>query len=368
LQLRYNTALCLTTTCMHFTRWRQYAERSKKMVRVGIIGMGGMGNMHFGVYEGLSDAEVVALADTEPERLKPGASSQEINVGAGGATIDPERHKTYTNPDDLLNDPDVDMVDICLPTFLHAEYCIKAIRAGKHVLCEKPMAASSKECQKILAALKKSNVLFMVAQCIRFWPEYAYLKETVESNRLGPMRSLSMWRGSATPQWSWQGWLTDHAKSGGAILDLHVHDADFVHYLLGKPKGVCSSGAIGPSGGYDVVETLYLYDEDMAVTAGANMGMPAGFQFEMRYTAAFERGCLVFSSSKSPSLIEITESGQTHPELKHTDGYHEEISYFLHCIQNNEAPAIATPESSAFSIKLIEAELKSIGSGKVVAL
>ena len=338
------------------------------MVRVGIIGMGGMGNMHFGVYEGLGEAQVVALADIEEERVKPGESSLAINIGAGGATIDPEKHKTYADPRKLLADADVDMVDICLPTFLHADYCIKAMRAGKHVLCEKPMAATSKECKKVLSAFEKSNVKFMVAQCLRFWPEYVYLKETVASGRLGRVRALSMWRGSAMPQWSWRGWLTDHTRSGGAILDLHVHDADFVHYLLGRPKAVCSSGGIGPSGGYDAVETLYLYDQEMAVTTGANMGLPAGFKFEMRYLAAFERGCLAFSSSKSPSLLEITESSEIHPELKQTNGYREEISYFVKCIENNEMPAVAMPESSAFSIKLIEAELKSINSGKAVAL
>jgi len=338
------------------------------MVKIGIVGLGGMGNMHFGVYEALHNARVVAIADVDEERLKPGKSSLRINIGAGGAVIDPSRHKLYTNPDELMADPDVDMIDICLPTFLHAEYVIKAAQAGKHVLCEKPMALTSEECRKVLDAVAECDVKLMIAQCIRFWPAYVYLRETVASGRLGLLNALSMWRGGAMPGWSWKGWLTDSKRSGGALLDLHIHDADFVHHLLGRPNAVCSTGSIGPSGGYDAVETVYVYEDRMAVRTGANMGLPEGFGFEMRYMAAFQKGCLTFSSRHTPGLLEITESGEKHPELKQTDGYHEEMEYFVKCVENNEQPALATPESSAFSVRLVEAEKESIESGKAVAL
>ena len=336
------------------------------MVKVGIIGLGGMGNMHFGVHEGMAGAQVVALADIEEERLQPGGSSLEINIGGGGAVIDPERHKTYTDAADLINDPDVELVDICLPTYLHTEYTIKAIQAGKHVLCEKPMALTYQECQTVLDALEGMDVKLMIAQCIRFWPEYVYLKETVESGRMGRILSAGFWRGGGIPEWTWQGWMKDHERSGGAALDLHVHDADFVHYLLGKPRGVCSTGAIGPSGGYDVIDTVYLYENKMAVYAGANMGLPAAFGFEMRYAVVFEKGCLIYNSNSTPGLMEITDSGKTHPEVKHTDGYHEELSYLIKCLQNNELPAVVTPRSAAFSIKLANAEIESVETGRVV--
>jgi len=338
------------------------------MVRVGIIGLGGMGNMHFGVYEGLADAEVIALADTDEKRLKPGESALAINIGAGGATIDPAKHRLYTNPDELIADADVDLVDICLPTFLHAQYMIKAIKARKNVFCEKPMALTSKECKKVLAALEGKDVKLMIGQCLRFWPEYVYLKETVESGRLGRVLAASFWRGSAVPEWSWQAWLKDAKLSGGAILDLHVHDVDMVHYVLGRPKAVFATGAIGVTGGYDIVEAVYIYDEKMAVHSGANMRMPDGFPFEMRYTVTFDKGCLVYSTSRSPSLTEITADKQIHPELKKTDGYHEEIAYLVHCIENNESPAVVTPESAAYSIELAEAEIRSVETGKVVRL
>jgi len=338
------------------------------MVKVGIIGLGGMGNMHFGVYEGLSDARVVALADTEAERLKPGKSSTAINIGAGGAVIDPARHRTYTNADELIQDPDVELVDICLPTFLHAQYVIKAIEAGKSILCEKPMAMTPQECQKVLDALKGTGVKLMIGHCIRFWPEYVYLKETVEAGRMGRLIAAEFWRGGSIPEWSWQGWLKDHKRSGGAILDLHVHDVDFVHYLLGRPRAVCSTGAIGPSGGYDAVDTVYLYEDKISVYSGANMGLPVAFGFEMRYAVSFEKGCLIYNSRNTPALMEITAAGSTHPKVKQTDGYHEEIAYFVRCVQNDELPAVVTPESAAFSIELAAAETRSVETGQTVEL
>jgi predicted dehydrogenase len=344
------------------------ATQEAMMVRVGIIGLGGMGNMHFGVYEKNKDAQVVALADTDKEKLKAGSSAKQINIGKGGATIDPKRHRLYDDPDKLIADKDVDLVDICLPTFLHPQYIIKALEAGKHVLCEKPMALTPEECARVLAAAKGKKTQLMIAQCIRFWPEYVYLKETVDSGRLGKVRTAHFWRGGSIPEWSWQGWLKDHKRSGGAILDLHVHDVDFVHYLLGRPKAVCSTGAKGPSGGYDAVETVYVYEEKMAVHSGANMGLPPEFGFEMRYAVSFEKGCLLYSTRNSPTLTEVTDEGRSHPQVRRSDGYHEEIAYFLKCVANNEAPAVCTPESAAFSITLEAAEMKSVETGKMVEL
>jgi predicted dehydrogenase len=336
------------------------------MVKVGIIGLGGMGNMHFGCYGGTHGAEVVAIADIQEEKLQPGGSSLKINIGEGGATIDPDRHRLYPNAADLIADREVDLVDICLPTFLHAEHCIKALEAGKHVLCEKPMAMSSEECARVIAAAKAAPGKFMIAQCVRFFPAYEYLDETVESGRLGRLLQLSMWRGGAPPEWSWEGWLRDHTRSGGMILDLHVHDADFVHHLLGRPRAVASTGAIGPSGGYDVVDTVYLYDEKMAVRASANMTLPSAFGFDAEFTATFERGLLKYAMSDPHGLMEVTHDGKHHPELSSASGYQEEIAYFLRCIENDEAPAMVTPESSALSIRLVEAEKESIETGRVV--
>ena len=96
------------------------------------------------------------------------------------------------------------------------------------------------------------------------------------------------------------------------------------------------------------------------------MGLPKAFGFEMNYLAAFEQGCLEFSSRRSPGLMELTDAGQRHPDLKETDGYREELAYFVDCVEKNELPAVVTPESSAFSVRLLEAERQSAEEGRLV--
>jgi len=137
---------------------------------------------------------------------------------------------------------------------------------------------------------------------------------------------------------------------------------------LDEGPAVCSTGAVGRSGGYDIVDTLYIYEDKVSVHAGANWGFPPAFGFEMRYAVCLEKGSLTYSSNRTPGLMEITEAGTTHPQLKHTDGYHEEIAYFVRCIENNELPAVVTPESAAFSIELATAEMRSVQTGRLVEL
>ena len=339
------------------------------MVKVGIIGLGGMGNMHLGMYQANDACEVVAVADVDPEKLKPGHSSLEINIGAGGGQIDPETMALYDHPDKLIADANVDLVDITLPTFLHAEYMIKAIQAGKNVLCEKPMAMNYEQCREVLKAHEGSGAKLMIAQCIRFWPEYVYLQELVDSARLGKLLGLSLWRGGALPQWSWDQWLQDHERSGGAILDLHVHDVDYVNHLLGMPRAVCSTGAVGGTGGFDAVDTVYVYgDGKKSVHSGANMILPEGFGFEMKFAASFENGCLSYSSGSSPALTEVCGKEVTHPRVADTTGYAEEIAYMLNCVAGDTEPAMCTPASSAESIRLALAEIESVRTGRMVEL
>ena len=217
------------------------------MLRVGIIGMGHMGERHINSYKNINNVEVRAVNDVRINELKK--------------KFDLEGIKTYEKLDDLLNDKDIDFVDICLPTFLHKEYTIKALDCGKHVICEKPMAMNVEECDAMIEAQKKSGKFLMIAQCIRFWQEYEILKDYVSKNKFGRLMSLYLLRACQTPSWSWNNWLAQGSKSGGAILDLHVHDVDMVNYLLGMPEAVYSVGANAIKGGrIDILSTQYLYD------------------------------------------------------------------------------------------------------------
>lgn len=128
------------------------------MVRIGLLGCGFIGKVHAKAYAQIPDAKVVAVVDRDSGRAKEVA--EEL-----GAEVVPV-------VDDLLSRQDIDMVDVCLPTYLHADHVIAAARAGKHVLCEKPMALSLEQADAMIEATEQAGVAFMVGHTLRFWPEY----------------------------------------------------------------------------------------------------------------------------------------------------------------------------------------------------
>ena len=210
------------------------------MHKVGIIGLGFIGKMHLGSLRRTGMAAVVAVADKNPANLGKGAV-QEGNSALGG-DLSLDGVKTYSGGDELLADPDVEIVLIGLPTNLHKEYSLKAIKAGKHVMCEKPFVRHAKEGKEILEALKGYDKNFMVLQCIRFWPAYAKAYELIESGEYGKVLSAHFVRNSPKPTWSWDNWLLDNPRGGGALVDLHIHDVDFVNYCFGKPAKLEAAG------------------------------------------------------------------------------------------------------------------------------
>lgn len=323
------------------------------MLNVGIIGLGKMGQRHKDVFAKTSGATVTALAEADEDRLE---EVLEAHTGQN-------QPEGFTDAEEMMDEADVDAVAVCLPTPLHPDLCKAAFERDLHVLCEKPMALNSDLCEEVLEAAENSGGLFMVAHCVRFWPEYVYLKETIESGRFGELYNLMMWRASAPPTWSADDWLLDNDKSGGPILDLHIHDVDFAQFLLGQPDAIyCTADGPGENA-YGTVNAVFAYEDGPSVSIGCDQMLPESYPFEMRYSATFEKGCLTFTTNREPGLMEFTEQGQEHPHVKHGDGYTEEISYFVECIENNEAPAVCPPQSSAQAVRLVEAEKESIRSG-----
>jgi predicted dehydrogenase len=210
-------------------------------VKIGILGFGFMGNCHSNAYSTCKGAKITAICDVDEARLR-GNAQVAGNIAGVATRKQLSRVNLYTDAKQLFVEPDVDVVDITLPTYLHAEYAIRAMQAGKDVICEKPMAISSADAKKMLAVAKKTRRRLFVAQCIRFWPAYATARDIIQSQKHGNVRSAVFTRLSATPTWSWNNWLHDPRKSGKAALDMHIHDADFVLYVFGKPKSVFSRG------------------------------------------------------------------------------------------------------------------------------
>ena len=226
-------------------------------IRVGLAGLGGMGAVHFKSYRQIEGAEVVAVCDPDPKRLTGDWSGAAGNIDAmTGGQADLSNLRTFTNYADLLAS-DVDLVDLTVPTYLHAEMAVQALRAGKHVFCEKPMARTSALAETMVEAAEEAGRMLMVGHVLRFWPEYLAMKEMIDSGVYGPVRSAVLTRLSATPAWSWENWMPDPARSGSAALDLHIHDVDTILWYFGQPLWVSSVGTVDAAGGVAHIVTQY---------------------------------------------------------------------------------------------------------------
>ena len=336
------------------------------MVRVGIIGMGFMGSMHFRNYQKIPQAKVVAVGDINSRRAHGDLSDLWGNIGSpSAASLPMEGITPLTDARQLMARPEVDLVDICVPTPAHVALAIEALAAGKHVLCEKPLARTAADARRLAQAAGKAKGFFMPAMCMRFWPQWAWLKQSIVENRYGKVRAATFRRLGSPPGVAW---YKDGANSGGAVLDLHIHDTDFVNFLFGAPAAVFTCGYSAFTGSLDHVLTQYLYPGGPAVSAEGGWDMAAGFGFSMRYTVNFERATADFDSSRDRPLL-LYADGKSEPiSCAATDGYFEEINYFIACIQTGRRPETVTADDAAAAIGIIEAEVKSAQTGRPVKI
>lgn len=331
------------------------------MINLGIAGLGFIGKMHLGSIRTLGSANVVAVADCVPENLC-GTSVQAGNLAVQG-NVSLEGIARHDEAADLLADPSVDAVLIALPTYLHKTYILKAVEHRKHILVEKPLALNPAEGRDVLDALEGYDRVVMVAHCIRFWPVYVRLAAEVRSGRYGRVLNAHFVRNSPKPHWSWQGWILREELSGGAMLDLHIHDVDFVNSLFGRPSRVQAVGTREEGEGVGQITATYTYPEGHTVCIDGGWCYPPTFPFRMGFRVACEKATFEFDSRIGPELHVHTDDGQqTTPELPGGDGYAAEFKYFVNCIDTGTAPALATPQSSWEALELVARERQALDS------
>ncbi|NLX20149.1 MAG: Gfo/Idh/MocA family oxidoreductase [Phycisphaerae bacterium] len=338
------------------------------MVKVGLIGLGFMGYTHYQIYKKNRRAKVVAIGDYNRDKLEGDWSSVGGNLGdMAREKEDLSGIKTYANPLDMLGDPNVDVVDICLPTDLHHDMAIQALKSGKHVFSEKPMARNFKEAQEIAKAAGRAKGFYMVGHCIRFWPEYEVAKQIVDSGKYGRVEEVFLRRVANPPTYGDKNWFMNATRSGGGELDLHIHDADYALYLLGKPKRVWAWGSKGPSGGIDVVHAGLEYPRNVHVNIIGGWAYHAPFPFNMEFCIRCEKATLHYDMQEGKPLTIYTAAGKVIvPKVPAGTGWERELDYFLKCVEKNEKPTVVTAQSSLESVRLIDAEMRSIAAGKAV--
>ena len=344
-------------------------------VKIGIVGLGFMGTTHWGVYKGMKNAKIVALADVDAKKRKGDISAVVGNIGGGDNSkpLDLTGVKVYDDAFALIRESGVDVVDVCVPTPDHADIVCAALAAGKHVFCEKPLCRDAAQLRRVVAAARKAKTFFNVGLCVRAWPEYRHAYEYFKSGKAGKMKSATFKRISPSVDGNaWQNWFMDGAKSGGALLDLHVHDADEVNYFFGMPKAVTAVGAKGivSKGGVDHVVATYDYGNGALVMAEGGWAAAKGTPFEMSFTIVCEKATLKLDASGyriypvkgKPLAPKVdTKAGPT--------GWHQELAYFVSCVAKGVKPEkYQTLDSVERTMKLIFAEERSVASGKAVRL
>jgi predicted dehydrogenase len=336
-------------------------------VKVGIIGLGFMGSTHFRIHQQLGKSELVAVSDVDEKKIRGDWSSVVGNIGDidNSLPVDLTGIQTYSDPMDLIADPNVDMVDICTPTYLHEKYVLAALESGKHVLCEKPIGRSAQEAARIISAAEKSEKNFSDGLCVRYWPEYRHAFETYKSGKLGKMVSATFKRVSPSiHDNSWEDWFMKSELSGSALLDLHLHDTDLVRYFFGRPISVSSYGLKGfrSDHGIDHVFTNYNFGDGTLVVSEGSWAPAKGTPFEMSFQIVCEKGTLRLSETGYKIIHEDGEVEEPKPATDELPtGWHVEINYFLDSIlEGNKPDKYLSLDELYDSMAIIEAEYQSV--------
>jgi predicted dehydrogenase len=351
------------------TKAAKAPARPSAKVNVAVVGLGFMGVTHLRAYLALPSARIVSVCDAV--RLPVGGVLQGVagNIKQSGEVHLGRRVKVFRKLEDVLADPEVALVDLCTPTPLHAQQAIAALKAGKNVLCEKPLARTAAEAREVLQAAEASPGFLMPAFCLRFWPGWSWLKQTIEQGAYGTVLAARFRRVSARPAWSRPETYTSGTTGlGGALFDLHIHDTDFVQFLWGRPQSVFSTGVTDAAGLIDHVVTQYIYPGGPAVYAEGGWLQMTGFN--MAFTVHCQRATLDFDSALGADTVRISEPEQPTRSVHfdEPDGYGAEIRYFLECVARRRPPAIVTARDGVTALEICEAEEKSLRSGALARL
>jgi len=319
-------------------------------MRIAVVGLGFMGSTHLQALRNIPQATLAAVVSDNPVKLSGDLSSIQGNLDRPGEKLDFSQARKYRSLEHALADPDIDAVDLCLPTHLHESSTIAALQAGKHVLVEKPMALDGDGCRRMLEAAEKSGRLLMTAQVLRFWPDYQPLVAAARSGSLGPLRAAMFRRRCAAPAWG--KWLQDPEKGGGGVFDLLIHDIDMCVHLFGLPEAVSATGYVDLGSGIDLITAQLHYAGHGPVTVTGGWHHPSAYPFSMEYTASFQEGTLEFSIAARPVTLYDSSGQAKAQDVPATDGFQAELEYFLSCARDGKAPERCSPKESADAVRL----------------
>ena len=318
---------------------------------------------------------MVAISESIPERLAGDWRNIKGNFGPPGEQVDLSGINTYANLDDLLRDPQVELVDITLPTFLHADIAVRALEAGKHVFCEKPMALRLADCERMVAAAKKANRLLMIGHVLPFFPEYDWARQVIRSGDYGRVRGGAFRRIISDPTWIKDFWSPE--RIGGPMLDLHIHDAHFIRLVFGMPQEVTTAGRLRDGLPEFWHSQFRFADRDLVVEATSGTIDQQGRAFTHAFEIHLERATLAFDFAViggagrylcEPMLLD-SNGNVEHPKLPGgdpIDGFVNELREVTHSVSEGKSSEILGAILAQDAIRLCEKQSESLRSGEPV--
>ena len=347
------------------------------MVRIGIIGIGFMGYTHFEGARGLEGAQVTAIATRDTKKLAGDWTSIQGNFGPPGGMVDTSGLKKFTDYRQLIADPDVDLVDICLPTDRHFEVVMESLQAGKPTLVEKPISVSLQEAEQMVEASRRLGVPLYVAHVLPFFPEFRFAAESIQDGRFGALLAANFRRVICRPEWS--GDMSDFRKLGGWGIDLHIHDNHFIAHACGRPSAVFSRGLL-QEGFVNHVHTSYIYSDNRAVTCVSGGVAAKGLQFAHGFELYFENGTLLFDAGtlagnwvvSRPLSLLGNDGTLTNPQLpgggSWCSAFTDELQLAADALLGKRQAGPLSAETALSALQLCWAEARSIQSGTAVQL
>lgn len=332
------------------------------MNRIAVIGCGYIGKIHAAAIKKSGRLELAAIVHSHEDAGKKAA--EEFGCGF------------YGDAETMLAKERVDIVDVCLPTALHERYVLLAAEHKKHVLCEKPFALSSEACLRMKAACEQAGVKLMVAQVLRWMPEYVKIKELLDAGRVGDIHMVYSSRLAQHPNWT--KWHRDAAVSGGGLFDLHLHEIDYLYSLFGGVDRVDAVGWKSPTGCWNhVISTLRFKNGVKAVSEGS-LEMVGDFPFSAAFRITGDQGTVDYRltagfnienlRAASSVLMFFEKDRPPKPvEVEEIDAFQAEIEAFALAVENNK-PVPVPPGDSVYVVKIIEALRSSLETGQSTVL
>ena len=333
-------------------------------MKLAIVGCGLIARSHVNAVNGIENAFVAAVCDIKKEAAE--VIGKEIGCPA------------YMDAEKMLDEIRPDAVVICVPTFVHEQYVAMCADRGIHVLCEKPLERTVSACEQLIHQVKKSKIIFMTAQVVRFWTGYTDIKRMFDNDEIGQVYMMHLRRVSSRAGQYGQ-WLFEPDLGGGAMHDMLVHDVDYLRYVAGPFEKAYANAVKDETGCYNNVMANIVHKNGIHAVAEVSFTMQTGYPFSfslhivgtkatVEYSYAAGATIAARSGSKSEMKIWRKDKGLEVVPVEEYDAYQKQMSYFLSCIKENKQPEIITPDQSLDVIKMVDAIHRSADNGEIVGV